>query len=94
MGELDARIHAGEPVVDGTLIAGDTFTTYWRAGIPNRMLQRFPLASMGAQERSEVVESAAAPRAFSAAALVCGRGPAVRSPIEAIDAAISRAGGR
>ena len=95
MGELDARIHAGEHVVEGklrgswpklttrpdtllrggerigslevvtspghspghvafldtrdnTLIAGDTFTSYWRLELPNRVLQGFPLAAMAA----------------------------------------------
>jgi glyoxylase-like metal-dependent hydrolase (beta-lactamase superfamily II) len=141
MGALDARIHAGETVVDGklrgswpkittkpdthlgggerigslevipspghspghvafldtrdrTLIAGDTFTTYWRAEIPNRMLQRFPLATMGTQDRREVVESARALRALDPAVLAIGHGPAVHSPADAMDAAISRAGGR
>jgi glyoxylase-like metal-dependent hydrolase (beta-lactamase superfamily II) len=141
MGELDARIHAGEQVVDGklrgswpklttrpdtrlsggerigslevipapghtpghvafldtrdrTLIAGDTFTTYWRVEIPNRMLQPFPLATMGSQDRNKVVESASALRALDPAVLACGHGPAIHSPTDAIDAAISRAGGR
>jgi glyoxylase-like metal-dependent hydrolase (beta-lactamase superfamily II) len=141
MGELDARILAGERVVDGklrgswpkittrpdtllkggerigslevipapghtpghvafldtrdrALIAGDTFTTYWRTEIPNRMLQGFPLATMGTQDRDKVVESASALRALDPTVLVCGHGPAVHSPVNAIDAAISRAGGR
>jgi glyoxylase-like metal-dependent hydrolase (beta-lactamase superfamily II) len=141
MGELDARIHAGESVVEGkpsgswpkletkpdtrlnggerigslevvrspghtpghvafldtrerTLIAGDTFTTYWRTEIPNRLLQRFPLATMGTQDRQEVVESARALRALEPEVLVCGHGPAVRAPGQAMDAAIARAGGR
>lgn len=141
MGEMDARIHAGEPVVHGklrgswpklttkpdtrltggerigslevipapghtpghvafldtrdrALIAGDTFTTYWRAEIPNRMLQRFPLATMGTQDREQVVASASALRALEPTVLACGHGPALHSPADAIDAAISRAGGR
>jgi glyoxylase-like metal-dependent hydrolase (beta-lactamase superfamily II) len=141
MGELDARIHAGESIVDGkpsgswpklqtkpdtslnggerigslevvpspghtpghvafldkrerTLIAGDTFTTYWRTEIPNRLRQRFPLATMGTQDRQAVVESARALRALAPDVLVCGHGPAVRAPGQAMDAAIARAGGR
>lgn len=141
IGELDARILAGEPVVDGklsgtwakvasapdtrlhggerigsleviacpghspghmafldtrdrALLAGDTFTTYRRAEIPNRMLQAFPLATMGTQDRAQVVESARALRALEPAVLVCGHGPAVRSPGQAMDAAIARAAGR
>jgi glyoxylase-like metal-dependent hydrolase (beta-lactamase superfamily II) len=141
MGELDARILAGESVVDGklrgtwpkvatkpdtlltggerigslevvacpghspghvafldtrehALLAGDTFTTYRRAEIPNRMLQVFPLATMGTQDRGQVVESARALRTLDAKVLVCGHGPAVHAPAQAMDAAIARAGGR
>jgi len=141
MGELDARILAGEPVVDGklrgtwakvatkpdtllhggerigsleviacpghspghvafldtrgrALIAGDTFTTYRRAEIPNRIMQTFPLATMGTQDRGQVVESARALRALDAEVLVCGHGPAVHAPAQAMDAAIARAGER
>ncbi len=139
MGELDARILAGEHVVDGklrgswpkittapdtrlkggerigsleviacpghspghvafldtrehTLLAGDTFTTYWRAEVPNRILQRFPLATMGTQDRSQVVASASALRALEPEILACGHGPVISSPGEAMDAAIARAG--
>ncbi len=141
MGEPDARIHAGEAVVEGkprgswpklqtkpdtllsggervgsleviacpghtpghiafldtrdrALLAGDTFTTYWRAEIPNRMRQRFPLATMGTQDRRAVVQSAGVLRASDPALLACGHGPVVRSPAAAMDAAIARAGGR
>ncbi len=141
MGEQDAGILAGEPVLDGkprgswpkvatrpdtrlsggerigslevvpgpghtlghvafldtrdrTLLAGDTFTTYGRTEIPNHMLQRFPLPTMGTQDRRQIVESARALRALDPAVLVCGHGPGVRSPGDAMDAAIARAGGR
>jgi glyoxylase-like metal-dependent hydrolase (beta-lactamase superfamily II) len=142
MGEADARIHAGEAVVDGklrgswpkhvatapdttlsggervgsleviatpghtpghvafldardrTVIAGDTFTTYWRTEIPNRLTQRFPLAAMGTQDRSEIVESARRLRALDPSLLVVGHGPAVRSPAAAMDEAIGRGAGR
>jgi glyoxylase-like metal-dependent hydrolase (beta-lactamase superfamily II) len=79
---------------DRVLLAGDTFTTYWRTEIPNHFTQRFPLATMGTQDRQQVVESARALRALEAEVLLCGHGPAVRSPVEAMDAAIARAGGR
>ena len=139
LGDLDARIHAGENVVEGklrgswpkevrtrpdirlvggerigsleviaspghtpghmalldsrdrTLLAGDTFTTYWRAEIPNRLQQRFPLAAMGTQDREQVVDSARALRRLEPAVLVTGHGPAIRSPATAMDAAIARA---
>jgi glyoxylase-like metal-dependent hydrolase (beta-lactamase superfamily II) len=142
LGELDARIHAGEPVVEGklrgswpkkvqtrpdvrltggerigslevipspghtpghmafldtrdrTLIAGDTFTSYVRVEIPNRLLQPFPLAAMGTQDAEEVVESARALRALDPPILAIGHGPAVRAPAAAMDAAIKRASRR
>jgi len=141
MGELDARILAGEHVVEGkprgswpkltttpdtllrggerigslevlstpghtpghvafldtrdrTLIAGDTFSTYWRAEIPNHFRQRFPLPTMGTQDRRGIVESARALRALDPALLACGHGPTIGSPASAMDAAIARAGGR
>jgi glyoxylase-like metal-dependent hydrolase (beta-lactamase superfamily II) len=141
MGEPDARILAGEHVVDGkprgswpklatkpdtllaggerigslevlatpghtpghvafldtrdrTLIAGDTLTTIGRAEIPNHLRQRFPLASMGTQDRRAIVESAGKLRALDPAVLACGHGPAIISPAAAMDAAIARAGGR
>jgi glyoxylase-like metal-dependent hydrolase (beta-lactamase superfamily II) len=142
LGELDARIHAGEPVVEGklrgswpknlqsradvrltggervgslevitspghtpghmafldgrdrTLIAGDAFTSYVRVEIPNRLLQPFPLAAMGTQDRDRTVESARELRAVDPTILVVGHGPAVRAPAAAMDAAIKRAAGR
>jgi glyoxylase-like metal-dependent hydrolase (beta-lactamase superfamily II) len=79
---------------DRTLIVGDTFTTYWRAEIPNHLRQRFPLATMGTQDRRLIVESASALRALDPAVLACGHGPAISAPADAMDAAIARAGGR
>jgi len=142
LGELDARIHAGESVVDGklrgswpknvktrpdtrlvggerigslevipspghtpghmafldtrdrTLIAGDTFTSYWRTDVPNRLVQPFPLAAMGTQDREQVVDAARTLRRLDPAILVVGHGPAVRAPAAAMDAAIARASRR
>jgi glyoxylase-like metal-dependent hydrolase (beta-lactamase superfamily II) len=141
LGDLDARIHAGETVVDGklrgswpkvetrpdtrlvggervgslevvptpghtpghmsfidtrdrSLIAGDAFTSYGRAEVPNRLLQPFPLATMGTQDREQVVESARTLRRLEPAILLTGHGPAVRAPAGAMDAAIRRASPR
>lgn len=80
---LDAR--------DRTLFAGDTFTTYWRAEIPNRAAQPFPLAAMGTQDRERIIDAARALRALDPSVLLVGHGPAVRNPGEAMDAAIRRA---
>ncbi len=76
---------------DRTLLAGDTFTTYWRTEIPNRMLQPFPLAAMGTQDRTQVVDSARALRALEPSVLLVGHGPAVTSPAASMEQAITRA---
>ena len=141
MGELDARIHAGERVVEGklrgswpklitrpdtllhggeligsleviatpghspghvafldtrdnTLIAGDTFTSYWRVEVPNRLLQGFPLAAMATQDSDLLLGSARALRARDPAILAVGHGPAAHAPAAAMEAAIARAAGR
>jgi glyoxylase-like metal-dependent hydrolase (beta-lactamase superfamily II) len=138
LGEADARIWAGEQVVDGklrgswpklsarpdvrlvggerigslevvatpghtpghmvfldtrdrTLLAGDVFTTYVRAEIPNRFTQPFPLAAMGTQDRSEVLESARRLRELDPALLAIGHGPTLAAPAAGMDAAIRRA---
>jgi glyoxylase-like metal-dependent hydrolase (beta-lactamase superfamily II) len=79
---------------DRALLAGDTFTSYGRVELPNRFLQRFPLATMGTDDRQLLVSSASALRALEPEILVCGHGPAVRSPGGDMDSAIARAGGR
>ncbi|MGH3493696.1 MAG: MBL fold metallo-hydrolase [Sciscionella sp.] len=80
-------------VRDRTLLAGDTFTSYWRTEIPNRLSQPFPLAAMGTQDRDEIVESALLLRRLDPVFLLVGHGPAVRDPGAAMDSAIARAGG-
>jgi glyoxylase-like metal-dependent hydrolase (beta-lactamase superfamily II) len=79
-------------VRDRTLLAGDTFTTYWRTEIPNRLAQPFPLAAMGTQDNRQIVDAARALRAVEPRTLLVGHGPAVRDPGSAMDAAIKRAG--
>jgi glyoxylase-like metal-dependent hydrolase (beta-lactamase superfamily II) len=75
---------------DRTLIAGDTFTSYWRTEIPNHALQPFPLAAMGTQDRVRIVESARVLRALEPNVLLVGHGPAVHQPGAAMDSAIAR----
>jgi glyoxylase-like metal-dependent hydrolase (beta-lactamase superfamily II) len=77
---------------DGTLIAGDVFTSYGRVEVTNHFYWRFPLAAMATEDKRQVVESARALRALEPTLLLVGHGPAVRDPLAAIDAAISRAG--
>jgi glyoxylase-like metal-dependent hydrolase (beta-lactamase superfamily II) len=76
---------------DRTVIAGDTYTSYHRLEIPNRLGQAFPLATMGTQDRRQVVESARALRALDPVLLVCGHGPVVRDASAAMDGALARA---
>lgn len=76
---------------DRTLLAGDVFTTYVRAEIPNRFTQPFPLAAMGTQDRAGVVDSARTLRALDPAALAIGHGPVLTAPGAAMDRAIARA---
>jgi glyoxylase-like metal-dependent hydrolase (beta-lactamase superfamily II) len=138
MGELDARILAGEKVVegklkgswpkvktvpdtrltggetigslevvptpghspghvafrdtrDGTVIAGDVFTSFGGVAVSNHFYFRFPFTAMGTWDQAKDLESARAIRALNPSLLVVGHGPATRSPATAIDAAITRA---
>lgn len=75
------------------LFAGDTFTSYWRTEIPNRLLQPFPLAALGTQDREGIIASAVALADLAPAALAVGHGPVVRLPATAMRDAIRRAGG-
>jgi glyoxylase-like metal-dependent hydrolase (beta-lactamase superfamily II) len=140
MPELDARIHAGERVVegklpgswptirtapdvrlstgdrvgslevvvspghspghvayldtrDGTLIAGDVFTSYGGLAVSSHFYARFPLAAMATWDKAKDVDSARTLRALDPAVLAVGHGPALRNPGPAMDRAIARAGG-
>jgi len=77
---------------DGTLIAGDAFTTYGAVAVPSHFYLRFPLAAMATWDKGQTVESAAALRALDPAVLVAGHGPAVHGPAAAMDRALARAG--
>ena len=141
MPELDARIHAGEKVVegklpgswpklettpdtllragdrvgslevvstpghspghvtfrdtrDGSVIAGDVFTTYGGAAVSNHFYWRFPLAAMATWDRAKDLESARAVRSLDPSLLAVGHGRALRNPGSAMDTAIARAAGR
>ena len=138
MPELDARIHAGEQVVEGkvpgswpkistvpdvrlkagdrvgslevvptpghtpghvsfidtrdrTVIVGDTYTTFGKVAVSSHFYWRFPLATMATFDRAEDVRSAQVLRDLTPSLLVAGHGPAVSSPVAAMDAAIARA---
>jgi glyoxylase-like metal-dependent hydrolase (beta-lactamase superfamily II) len=138
MPELDARIHAGEKVVDGklpgswptvktrpdvllsggdrvgslevvpspghspghvayldtrdgTLIAGDVYTTYGRPAVTNHLHLRFPFAAMATWDKDKDLDAARALRALDPALLAVGHGPAVPDPGPAMEMAIARA---
>jgi glyoxylase-like metal-dependent hydrolase (beta-lactamase superfamily II) len=141
MPEVDARIHAGETVVegkvpgswpklrtapnflltegdrvgslevvatpghspghvafrdtrDGTVLAGDVFTTYGGAAVSNHFYVRFPLAAMATWDKAKDLESARTLRALEPSLLTVGHGPALRDPRAAMDEAIARAARR
>jgi glyoxylase-like metal-dependent hydrolase (beta-lactamase superfamily II) len=79
---------------DGTLIAGDAYTTYGGVAVPSHFYLRFPLAAMATWSPEQTVASAAALRDLDPAVLVVGHGPAVRGPGAAMDRALARAGRR
>jgi glyoxylase-like metal-dependent hydrolase (beta-lactamase superfamily II) len=138
MPELDARIHAGERVVDGklpgswptlatrpdvllapgdrvgsletiaspghspghvayldrrdgTLMAGDVYTSFGSVAVTSHFYLRFPLAAMATWDRAKDLDSARALRALDPTTLGVGHGPALEAPGSAMDAAIARA---
>ena len=79
---------------DGSLIAGDAFTTVGRVEVPSHPTLRFPLAALAALatwDRGQAVRSAVALRALGPALLAVGHGRAIPSPGAGMDAAIRRA---
>jgi glyoxylase-like metal-dependent hydrolase (beta-lactamase superfamily II) len=76
---------------DGTLIAGDVFTTYGGAAVSNHYHLRFPLAAMATWDKAKDLESARALRALDPTVLAVGHGPTLDNPGAAIDKAIARA---
>ena len=77
---------------DGTLIAGDAFTTVGSVAVPSHFYLRFPLAAMATWSNEQTVASAVELRALDPTVLVAGHGPAVRDPAAAMDRALARAG--
>jgi glyoxylase-like metal-dependent hydrolase (beta-lactamase superfamily II) len=76
---------------DGTVIAGDVFTSFGSVAVSNHFYFRFPFAAMATWDKAEDLDSARAIRALNPSLLVVGHGPATRSPAAAIDSAIRRA---
>ena len=82
---------AGRDTRDGTVIAGDVFTSFWGVAVSNHFSFPFPFAAMATWDKAKDLESARAIRALNPSLLVVGHGPATRLPAAAIDAAIKRA---
>ena len=75
---------------DGTLIGGDTFTTWGGVATTARPNWRFPLASPATWNREIDLASARVLRALDPARLAPGHGPIVEAPAAAMDAAIAK----
>jgi glyoxylase-like metal-dependent hydrolase (beta-lactamase superfamily II) len=75
---------------DGTVIAGDVFTSIGGVATTSVRNWRFPPATMATFDRALNLSSARALRAFEPPLLVVGHGPAVHGPAAAMDRAIAR----
>ena len=76
---------------DGTVIAGDVFSSIGGLRVTSHRNLRFPLVSMATVDKALDVESARHLRSLDPPVLVVGHGNPVRNPGEAMDAAIERA---
>lgn len=78
---------------DGTVIAGDVFTSYGGLAVSSHFHLRFPFAAMATWDKAKDLESARVLRSLEPSLLVVGHGPAIPAPGAAMDRAIARAGG-
>jgi glyoxylase-like metal-dependent hydrolase (beta-lactamase superfamily II) len=76
---------------DGTLIAGDVFTSLGGLAVSSHYTFPFPLATMATWDRAQDRASAQALRDLDPATLLVGHGPAMPAPAAAMDRAIARA---
>lgn len=75
---------------DGTVIAGDVFTSIGGLETTSVRNWRFPLATMATFDRAQNLESARTLGALDPPLLVVGHGPAVHGPAARMDRAIAR----
>jgi glyoxylase-like metal-dependent hydrolase (beta-lactamase superfamily II) len=78
---------------DGTLIAGDAFSTVGGVATSAKLHARFPLPYAATWHRPTALASARALRALDPSRLAVGHGPVVEAPGAAMDAAIAHAAG-
>ncbi|MBV8563768.1 MAG: MBL fold metallo-hydrolase, partial [Actinobacteria bacterium] len=77
---------------DGSLIVGDTFTTWGGVtAVTSHFNPRFPLAAPATWDKTIDLQSARALRALDPALIAVGHGKPVRTPGAAMDAAIALA---
>jgi glyoxylase-like metal-dependent hydrolase (beta-lactamase superfamily II) len=76
---------------DGTLIAGDAYSTLGGVATPAQANPRFPLVYFASWHRPTALESARALRALDPRRLAPGHGRIVDAPGSAMDAAIAKA---
>jgi glyoxylase-like metal-dependent hydrolase (beta-lactamase superfamily II) len=77
---------------DGTLIAGDAFSTLGGVSTTGRINPRFPLVGMSTWDRPTENRTAAMLRTLAPTALAVGHGPVVADPAPAIDRALAAVG--
>lgn len=77
---------------DGTLIAGDAFSTLAGVSSGGRTNPRFPLVGMATWHRPTANATAARLAALGPSALAAGHGPVVADPARAIERALAAAG--
>jgi glyoxylase-like metal-dependent hydrolase (beta-lactamase superfamily II) len=77
---------------DGTLIAGDAFSTLGGVSTTGRIYPRFPLVGMSTWDRPTANRTAAMLRTLEPLALAVGHGPVVADPGAAIDRALAAVG--
>jgi glyoxylase-like metal-dependent hydrolase (beta-lactamase superfamily II) len=76
---------------DGTLIAGDAYSTLGGVEVTDRPYWRFPLVGMATWDPATTVRSAGELRALEPARLATGHGPVVEGPLAAMDRALAKA---
>ncbi|HEU0192657.1 MAG TPA: MBL fold metallo-hydrolase [Gaiellales bacterium] len=77
---------------DGTLIAGDAYSTLAGISTGGHTNRRFPLVAMATWDRGTANRTAVALRALDPAALAVGHGPVMLSPAAAMDRALAAVG--
>lgn len=79
---------------DGSLLAGDAYSTLGGTAVPSRPNPRFPLPALATWHRPTALISARALRALEPTRLAVGHGRTVEDPLAAMDRALEQAGTR